>query len=60
MVIDVVGGRTKESVDKLCKDALSEDQGAEVKTVCTDMWDAFIYGRKPIFRMLYIAMTTFI
>ena len=49
VVIDVVGGRTKESVDKLCKDALSEDQRAEVKTVCTDMWDAFIYGAETYF-----------
>ena len=49
VVIDVVGGRTKESVDKLCKNALSEDQRAEVKTVCTDMWDAFIYGAETYF-----------
>ncbi|MFT3751503.1 MAG: transposase [Paludibacter sp.] len=49
MVIEVVEGRTKESVDKLCKNALSEVQRADVKTVCTDMWDAFIYGAKVHF-----------
>lgn len=31
VVIDVVGGRTKESVDKLCKDALSENQKGRSK-----------------------------
>lgn len=49
VVIEVVEGRTKESVDKLCKDTLSQAQRADVKTVCTDMWDAFIYGAKTHF-----------
>lgn len=48
VVIDVVEGRTKESVDELCQ-KLSEEQRADVKTVCTDMWDAFIYGAKKYF-----------
>lgn len=48
-VIDVVEGRTKESVDKLCSQGLTEEQRKEVKTVCTDMWDAFIYGAKKYF-----------
>ena len=41
VVIDVVEGRTKESVDKLCY-KLTKDQRDEVKTISTDMWDAFI------------------
>jgi transposase len=48
VVIDVVEGRTKESVAELCQ-KLSLDQRSEVKTVCTDMWDAFIYGAKEFF-----------
>lgn len=48
-VIDVADGRTKESVDKLCTKALTEEQCKSVKTVCTDMWDAFIYGAKEYF-----------
>ncbi len=49
VVIDVVEGRTKESVDKLCN-KLTKDQRDEVKTICTDMWDAFIYGAKNTLR----------
>jgi transposase len=48
VVIDVVGGRTKESVDKLCNKP-SKDQRDNVKTICTDMWDPFIYGAKTHF-----------
>jgi len=48
IVIDVVEGRTKESTDKLCL-TLSQEQRDEVKTICTDMWDAFIYGAKTHF-----------
>lgn len=48
VVIDVVEGRTKESVDALCQ-KLSDEQRDDVKTVCTDMWDAFIYGAKKYF-----------
>lgn len=48
VVIDVVEGRTKESVDKLCN-KLTKDQRDDVKTICTDMWDAFIYGAKTHF-----------
>ena len=48
IVIDVVAGRTKESVDKLCN-TLSKEQRDEVKTVCTDMWDAYIYGAQTYF-----------
>jgi len=50
IVIEVVEGRTKESVDKLCKEGLSEAQRDDVKTICTDMWDAFIYGAKSYFK----------
>jgi transposase len=49
IVLDVVEGRTKESVDKLCKICLSEEQRREVKTICTDMWDPYIYGAKTYF-----------
>ena len=49
IVIEVVEGRTKESVDKLCKEGLSEAQRNDVKTICTDMWDPFIYGSKKYF-----------
>lgn len=48
-VIDVVEGRSKESVDSLCTERLSPEQRAEVKTICTDMWDAFIYGATTYF-----------
>lgn len=48
IVIDVVEGRTKESTDKLCR-TLTEEQRGDVKTICTDMWDAFIYGAKTYF-----------
>jgi transposase len=48
VVIDVVEGRTKESVDKLCQ-KLTIEQRKEVKTVCTDMWEPFIYGAKTYF-----------
>lgn len=49
-VIEVVEGRTKESVDNLCKQGLSQSQRDDVKTICTDMWDAFIYGAKSHFK----------
>lgn len=49
VVIDVVEGRKKESVDKLCQNSLTASQRAEVKTICTDMWDAFIYGATKYF-----------
>ena len=48
-VIEVEGGRTRKSVENLCSKALTEEQRAGVKTVCTDMWDAFIDGAKKYF-----------
>ena len=48
IVIDVVEGRTKSSVDQLCE-SLTKEQRAFVQTICTDMWDAFIYGAKTYF-----------
>ena len=48
IVIEVVEGRTKESVDTLCK-SLTQKQRDEAKTICTDMWDAYIYGAKNYF-----------
>ena len=38
-VIEVEGGRTRKSVENLCSKALTEEQRAGVKTVCT-RWDA--------------------
>ncbi len=46
-VIEVEGGRTRKSVENLCTKALTEEQSAGVKTVCT-RWDAarpIHYGR---------------
>jgi transposase len=48
VVIDVVEGRTKESVDKLCQ-KLTVEQRKEIKTICTDMWKPFIYGARTYF-----------
>lgn len=48
IVIEVVEGRTKESVNTLCE-SLSVEQRKEVKTICTDMWDAYIYGANNYF-----------
>lgn len=49
IVIEVEEGRTKESVSKLCIKSLSKTQRSKVKTVSTDMWDAYIYGAKSYF-----------
>ena len=49
IVLDVVEGRDKKSVDKLCKMALTPMQRDKVKTICTDMWDAYIYAAKEYF-----------
>lgn len=38
-VIEVEAGRTRKSVENLCSKALTEEQRAGVKTVCT-RWDA--------------------
>lgn len=48
-VIEVEEGRTKKSTKSLCTKALSKEQRAAVKTVCTDMWDAFIWGANTFF-----------
>ena len=49
IVIGATAGRTKESVEKLCTSALTEHQRSKVETICTDMWDAYIYGAKTYF-----------
>ncbi len=49
VVIGAVEGRKKSSVDKLCSEWLTKPQRQKVKTVCTDMWDAFIYGANKYF-----------
>jgi transposase len=48
-VLEVVAGRTDDSVDELCQTALAEEQRNEVKTVCTDMWQPYINGAKAHF-----------
>ena len=42
VVLEVVDGRTEDSVDELCQTALTEEQRNEVRTVCTDMWQPYI------------------
>jgi transposase len=49
IVIDVVEGRSDDSVDELCQTALTEEQRNAVQTVCTDMWQPFIKGVKTYF-----------
>jgi transposase len=48
-VLDVIEGRTDESVEELCQTALNESQRAAVKTVCSDMWKPYIKGVKDWF-----------
>jgi transposase len=49
VVVDVIAGRSDDSVEELCQTALTEPQRAAVKTVCTDMWPPFIKGSKTWF-----------
>jgi transposase len=49
MVIDVIEGRSDESVEELCQTALSSEQRTAVKTVCTDMWQPYIKGVRDWF-----------
>lgn len=49
VILEVEAGRKKESVDKLCVKALTEEQRNKVETVCTDMWEAFIDGALKYF-----------
>lgn len=49
IVLDVIAGRSDDSVDELCLTTLSKQQRAEVKTVCTDMWQPYIKGVKNWF-----------
>ena len=49
IVIDVVEGRSEDSVDELCQTALNAEQRKAVKTVCTDMWQPYIKGVKTYF-----------
>lgn len=50
VVIGAVQGRKKVNVDELCSEWLTKSQRSKVQTVCTDMWDAFIYGAKTYFK----------
>ena len=49
IVIDVVDGRSDESVDELCQTSLTPTQRNAVQTVCTDMWKPYIKGVKTYF-----------
>jgi len=49
VVLEVVEGRTEDSVDELCQTALTEEQRNEVRTVCTDMWQPYIKGANTYF-----------
>lgn len=49
VVIGAAEGRTKQSVKTLCSTALTGHQRNKVETVCTDMWDAYIYAAKTFF-----------
>jgi transposase len=49
IVIDVVSGRSEDSVDELCQTALTQTQRKAVKTVCTDMWKPYVNGVKTYF-----------
>ena len=49
IVLDVIEGRSDESVEELCQTALNEPQRANVKTVCSDMWKPYIKGVKDWF-----------
>jgi len=42
IVLDVIEGRSDESVEELCQTALNEQQRADVKTICSDMWKPYI------------------
>jgi transposase len=49
VVIDVVAGRSDDSVDELCQTALTQAQRESVETVCTDMWQPYIKGVNTYF-----------
>jgi transposase len=48
MVIDIAEGRSDASVDALCN-TLLPSQRAEVKSVCSDMWQPYIKGVNSYF-----------
>lgn len=48
-VIEVSEGRKDTSVSELCTKALTSSQRDFVRTVCTDMWPAFIKGATTYF-----------
>jgi len=49
IVIDVISGRSDESVEELCHTALNQAQRDAVITVCSDMWKPYIKGAKDWF-----------
>jgi transposase len=49
IVVDVIEGRSDDSVEELCQTALTSKQRAAVKTVCSDMWQPYIKGIKEWF-----------
>lgn len=48
-VLEVAEGRKDTSVKELCTKALTTEQKSKVKTICTDMWPAFIKGATSYF-----------
>jgi transposase len=48
-VLDVIEGRSDDSVDELCQTALTAKQRNAVRTVCTDMWQPYIKGANTYF-----------
>jgi transposase len=49
IVIDVIEGHSDDSVEELCQTAMNDAQRADVKTICTDMWQPYIKGVKDWF-----------
>jgi len=57
-IIDVAKERTQEAAEQLLK-TIPEQQLAQVKAVCCDMWDAFSGALKKTVRMPLWCMTNF-
>jgi transposase len=49
VVIDVIEGRSDDSVDELCQTSLTETQRDCVRSVCTDMWQPYIKRCSDLF-----------
>lgn len=49
LVIDVIEGRSDESVDEICQTALTQEQRDAVRSVCSDMWEPYTKGAHTYF-----------